>query len=297
MTQTVLVLTAATTGAAAGGLGITGHIADHLKLGPPDVFPLPNEPFPIVIGVSAADRVGFADAALVQRKSPKLPVGIDLAVRQQTTDIILVLSTDLQSTLPFSITPQQITMYTGDTGPTLRFQVVDDGTGTPLDLTGATIQFLVKRSGATTLAIPSALSACTSLPNPTQLEQAVTGSGSGQSVIVDTTAGTGLVNNGPMNVGVPSAANYETIASVGTPDGTHLFGIFAKNHLPGEPVVEVAVSSPDPVYNARGGYCLYAWPEGAPNVPATYQGQLKITFASGVIEHTAILTIVVTEGF
>lgn len=297
MTTTVLTLGATTTGVAGGSQAITVTVHDGLKLGPPDVFPLPPEPFPITITYAAADDSFWSDTAAYQARMPTANVGLDLQALQQDGAITVPLATSLATPVPFTITPSSIQMFSGDTGPILRFLVVDGETGAPIDLTGATIQFLVKRLNSVDLAFPSSLSGCTNLPNPTKLAQKVVGSGTGQSVLVDTTTGTGLVNNGPMNVGLPSATNYESIASVGTPDSTHLFGIFVQNHDLGEPVVEANTTSPDPVFNARGGYCLYSWPQGAPTVPATYQGQLKITLASGVVEHSALLTIVVQEGF
>lgn len=291
----VAVLT--TAALATGSIAITARHTDRLAVGPPDVFPLPPEPFPFTVGAYAADSGLLRDSAAMQQKQPTAPVGFDLSCRQQGQDITLVASTDPASTLPYSITPPAITLYSGDTGPVLRFHVVADDTGANLDLTGASVQFLLRRTSGVSLAIPSVLSGCTVLPNPTQLEQQVVGSSTAQSVIVDTTAGTGLVSNGAMNVGLPGTTTYETIASVTVADGTHLYGAFTKNHNVGEPVTEVSVVSPDPVYNARAGYCTYDWPQGVPLVPATYSGQLKITFASGVVEHTAVLTITVQEGF
>jgi len=273
----------------------TKKIADKLALGPKDTFPLPPEPFPQTIGITSSDRFGVKDFSITQLRSVNLPVGIDLTARQLSSDITLVVSADANSTLPYSINPQAIQMFSGDTGPTLRFLIVDDDTGKALDLTGATIQFLVKRVNGTGLAIPSSLSACIALTNPAFIAQSVAVNASPQSILVDSSSTLGA---GPAlcNVGIPGATNYESV-SLTKVDSTHMSGIFTEIHTPTEPIVTAGVTTPDPLFNAKNGYVLYSWPQGVPNVPATYQGQVKIVFASGVIEHTSVLTINVVEGF
>jgi hypothetical protein len=253
---------------------------------------------------TVVDRFYLSERSYYRLQGVDLGPVVDLAVGLDSGQITLYVLED-PSLVPVSLTPSTIDFYQRDSAPVLRMQIAalnQDGTTTPIDLTGATCHFFIRRQNAvanifSAAAGTDALALCAALPNPTQLKQAVTGSGSGQSVVVDTTTGTGLVNNGPMNVGLPTAANYETIASVGTPDGTHLFGTFAKNHLPGEPIVEVGVASPDPVYNARNGYTTYAIPINTLASPGAYLGQVQIQTAAGLVQHSSMVTINVLVGF
>jgi hypothetical protein len=239
-----------------------------------------------------ADSISGYDGAIGQAKNPQAQVGIDLIAYQQSQDVLLVLSSDPASTVASSITPAVITMYATDSGPVLRLRVVDDDTLLPADLTGATCQFTVRRQNAPAAALPVALTGCTTLPNPALLTQAVVASGTAQNVVVSSNTTLGAAGSSPnIAVGVPGTSTYEIVNLFINSDGVHVYGVFTQNHNIGEPLCVPGVSSPDPIYNAHNGYVLYAWPQGAPATPGTYFGQLKVDFASGVIEHTALVQI------
>lgn len=121
---------------------------------------------------------------------------------------------------------------------------------------------------------------------------AVTGSGVAQSIAVSSSSGLAVGNVITIGAGT---ANVETVTLTAIADGTHISGIFTKNHSVGDQI-QFASAPADPVYNAVGGYCTYKVPSGGMPAAATYVAQLFCTFPDGTTDHSEAITITVKQG-
>jgi hypothetical protein len=234
-----------------------------------------------------SERLRIREVPQVQGLNPYAVPGLDLTATLQPQDVVVPITTNSDSSVTVSVTPAVVNLFSTDTGPTLRFQCVEDVTGLPVDLTGATVDLLIRRVGQLKNVFQAPLSACVVLPNPTTFVTGVTGNATTPQNVTVADA-TGITTTPPNNVvqaGI-GTGNVELV-TVTAVAGNQLTGLFTRSHAAGDAIALLSVAQ----YNAKNGYCTYAWPTGGLTTATTYQAQLRIQRADGTIQHSAQFTI------
>jgi hypothetical protein len=234
-----------------------------------------------------AERLRIRELPQVQGLDPYAVPGLDLVATLQSRDVVVPITTNSDSAVTVSITPAVVNLFSTDTGPTLRFQCVEDVSGLPIDLTGASVDLLIRRVGQLKNVFQAPLTACVVLPNPTTFTAGVTGNATTpQNVTVASAAGiTTTPPNNVVQAGI-GTANVELV-TVTAVTGNQLTGLFTRSHAAGDSLALLSVAQ----YNAKNGYCTYTWPTGGLTTATTYQAQLRIQRADGTIQHSAQFTI------